>query len=1545
MSEEVMDSTYNDDEQFIIPLVVMNDGMQVAEIKGTPKGIYKDVSRSPFLRRTGFIKNGALTDLNGNAAQDLDITPLVRYGTLEQARVAPTLENLDIKLYYRDKDLHKFPPLDENGKRTEGIAADTYIWREIPAGLQLYNNDTVWGYDWVVLQDDYVGIDGLYNLHMDVEDGKGICKVTGSRGPMVLNNVEYMLIVTAKNLWNREFSLLEDFPLAKTMDVKTDATAPTVAAVIDYYKKKVETAVVKTEALEVGIMDKNGNIKDPLIAASVDEQTGPVAIIKNLKVKNIEIEDKKIVYKEDLDSHITTTVKNPAKDKDGNVVGVHGIHNDGINGNINAHALDGAVLSNGFKSVEQDVEKGSYIPFVNPNAEMGIGLTTTYFNAEGVPYLTKSIKQDGADALNMEESTGLKNVKKLVKRTSVGASNKFNESFTVEKEGLEPTIAFTTGNAKTDNVTIKANKIESNEIVTSSFIIDGRALKPEDISNNSSIALKNPKSEWIGIHWDKAYPGAEGWKLNPNRDTDVWGNEIKEPVSMPGLKNNELLVDSNLDNSLAKLGSALQALYELPVGTFEYTRDENHWKTQLGIFIERVNQYRDNLKNVNISVDEKTGVPVKDNYLVHKRNSLIQSKNENVLDFEKGYAEIKNIDPNKNREVQNSYTYTEEELKSLIEYFNLITDKDELAQNIRCTVNVLLLAAKETQKRLLDIETNVYGWDSPTLPGHTEKYTAAVNDKINPDLQTIINNQPLFIGLNRAMRAVCLEIFNASELDEILSEAENQDPQDDSSGRLKEKVTVMSRMDKIGELLSVAKSQLIALKKYYIREHENTHTYTPIVNVKGEDVISEPSTEESTLESLTTLDCHIDKRDYDKGHTWKTLPSEKDIRAGKETTAFANVYENIGLHTPDIGDCGTIRVPEYEIDEESRNNGNMPIFRTRVVAWDSAKLERINQKLSEVTEAVYGVDEVASKYPNRTEVIRRNINNLVDDLYPNRFFPVEKTMGDKNPLKVPFKKSKVTDPGKNTVATSWTLITDVEDPQVVDPDHTSIITYFDNALYNFRWNNNYWAGGDNSLKNPTKLQDKNQVSVTTNNSENGVISIFEFNTAKLITDPVVPGTMEDYKTYKNAVSSIDMLSSIIGTENAFFKNLAKGNVWEVFNNGELYDSSTLAINGRKGSVYENELKFLDGKSTKKPETQSPHKELQYATTVNSHFSRKNKSIVDRLTTVEAALDSWAEWAEKNKELSNNGFYTGSEEIYNNVKVAYSRFEEVGPTETLKELSIKNTNKINRWFDLDVADTIQNDKVRKHNNVVYEMMQHWEIINKSGYVANGVEGSYTLSCVTPDNKNKTIYVKYVNTFPTTLSTDTIYMPVKELNNLDFSNFVSNTLNETKVFKSGANRNTGFQNETEYLIYKCIHTMFNDLLGPSISFAPEKGSLKYQMFLLTHPVNSIYYTKDLNEDPNKRFGGTWQRLSTGGELLVSGAAKDISHHHSYYRATGTTSNPAKSYTFTWNDENGSHSQTNYDYYHSHGVNESLAPTNETIAIPQTKMITVYAWLRIA
>lgn len=174
------------------------------------------------------------------------------------------------------------------------------------------------------------------------------------------------------------------------------------------------------------------------------------------------------------------------------------------------------------------------------------------------------------------------------------------------------------------------------------------------------------------------------------------------------------------------IGSAMQALYELPLAVFKYnnqlteeneTVDDNN-KPFIGVIIERLKAVRNVLDTVT-----------------------------DTSKYSRNYWHDK------------SYNYTADQARSISKYIKLLTDNRDTSVNIMTSVGTLLAAAKETQERLLAVEASTFGEDYKHIPG---------NRTPAPTLAPEVNNDPTVLGLNRLVRALCQEIFLTADPGTIL---------------------------------------------------------------------------------------------------------------------------------------------------------------------------------------------------------------------------------------------------------------------------------------------------------------------------------------------------------------------------------------------------------------------------------------------------------------------------------------------------------------------------------------------------------------------------------------------------------------------------------------------------------------------------------------------------------------------------------------------------------------------------------------------------------
>lgn len=1133
----------SDENTFIIPKILMDTGIgaeQIAQIKFLSNGLYNNIPRIPTMRFSGEIKD--------KKVPDFDITKLVHYGTLEQSRIAPTLENIDIRLFYWDPESETLP----NEDRTD--FADRYVWREIPVGLHVYDVDTVYGFEWVVLQDDEEDQDGLYRLHMNIGNGLGVCKIASHRGPISLEGKKFKLLVNGKNLWTREYSLYDESNISSTLDVNTDTLPPSVNAVKDYIARGVDTEELNAER----------------------------ANVENLKVKDIEVEGKEIVYHEDLDDHLT---KDASEDE------VHGLLNKGFEGNINAKKLAGLMLGVNGQNITPDTEFNTrdYIPYIQVDTaqnETKADDATLKELRDGSGTLIRTKKEKirtNSEGEAFIEESSLKEVDFVEKSLSFGNTHLI-EKITPNTEKVDVELS-EEGNKDINvkginNLTVKELTV-NNEDDTLSMTLDYTKLF--DMSDASTIALKEKFGEKINP--DLVELIGNDFNLKPTEPYDETGKVIalneEGKVEMPPLEVE--IVDEETGEGTGEytpsfeFGEALQALYELPIASFDYKTKE--YKRQLGILVERVNQARD-LFDGESSKDNST--------YSHKILG-----NDNII---------------------KEYNFTKKELKSISGYLDLITNKDELGQQVRATVGLLLKAAQETQSRLLNIESSVFGKDSPTFPGNKEERDGIINNRIATELQEDLNNLPLFFGLNRLMRVICLELFDTTDLEEITSEkSSNLIDTDDST-----KVSIKSRLDLVDQELSKIVTICNGLVRIYKANFKtNLSLFEPVVDGEDKAIVSE----EKKIETPSSIE-ETEFKDV-QNSTWKSLPSAEEYENAEEPV-YAVKLPTTETHKPSQEDTKvlldpvtkTLKLSEYVTSSEGElpnvdveiidydPETHLPMVTEKKVANLGAKVERMNQKLSHLTKTIHGTDEVLSD-PNTITTLQRNVQNLIDDLYPNEHL-VNVSTGE---LFNPFRRSSKT--GRNLDSIN---ITEVGD-ESANETHYSVLRYYAKELYNYDLPFHYIERAGNIEKN------EEFTSILTANTDHQ---------PNVSANELKPLDSELGKAY----SFVRVLSKAIGLEDIY-----PNEIFKIDNVLEYYISNTFTVisgpdivGGCKSCIlqsnfanaYKDELSYKayegrgDGTVRVIDKIESFAGEKTYT---EAALSRKSKSLASRVSSIESTLDA------------------------------------------------------------------------------------------------------------------------------------------------------------------------------------------------------------------------------------------------------------------------------------------------------------------------------------
>ena len=762
-------------ESFIIPQVNYKSrfseenetGYVAAQIKWLPDAVYKEMPRTPFVRR--------LVTLTGNDKKstipDIDITSLMIYGPDEDRMQVPDLEALDIKLFV---DVDK--------------TSTSRNWVQLEPGFHTVNNFEYYGFKWTVKQIDKVDASHPYGTYVlravysgtENEDTEllddnvlGVCMQADPFAPPVsLAGFEAKVFVTKHDYYSRQFdveNLFGDYVKESITDaagnpwegnavsgsavrkdikykVRTDylemSDEDTVGGTVEAYLKNIYVQSAKDEIEETNVNNiapqtRNKFLNERKIQSDVrfsnpsgidvwnlDYFRGALEYFTsdaNVTEANLEarIANRPLalmpyfIFRNHESAKVADDELLKTLDAQDSVEYPHGIVNKGYRGTLNARQLQGAHLGYGEFIFSQNAD--DTINTEDSGAELGHTTIT-------IPYIQK---------YNNKYTMRIGNVLKHYHGTNLLDTEELSLN---ESDGiLTNKHSFYTG------------------VNTYKETFGGLTLKVDNENNEFDFLIGSSDDGFATIKALSFVPSSIRYKYllhsyqNENADTTY--------LTDYSAKNKTSTFDEPMNE-------ALQAIYELPLATFQYNRNF-----------------------------EKETTYDKDSYFKRFFGIIV----EQTANTSKKFKE--NEDPIKNKtsvdEVE--YTYTADERESISEYIKLLTDDKDASLNTNNAIGILLKAAKETQERLLNLEVSTYGKDSPTLPGA---------DTLNEDFKA--NDQKSTVaGLNRLVKALCREVFqdadpsnidakgawsedseNYSRLDMLDKEVNGEKAKDDNAERI-----------------------------------------------------------------------------------------------------------------------------------------------------------------------------------------------------------------------------------------------------------------------------------------------------------------------------------------------------------------------------------------------------------------------------------------------------------------------------------------------------------------------------------------------------------------------------------------------------------------------------------------------------------------------------------------------------------------------------------------------------------------------------------------
>lgn len=721
-------------ESFIIPQVNYKSrfseenttGYVAAQIKWLPEAVYKELPRTPFVRR--------LVTLEGNDKKstipDIDITSLMIYGPDEDRMQVPDLEALDIKLFV---DIDK--------------TSTSRNWVQLEPGFHTINNFEYYGFKWTVKQIDkvdashpygtyvlravYSGTENEDTEHLD-DSVLGVCMQADPFAPPVpLAGYEAKVFITKHDYYSRQFdveNLFGDYVKESVTDaagnpwegnavsgsavrkdikykVRTDRLAISDAerndGTVDAYLKSIYVQSVKDDIDETNVNSIDPQVRNKFLNLRKVQSDIRFSNPTGNDVWNLDYFRGALEYftsdETVNENHLEARIANRpfalmpyfifgkhesakvAEDELLKALGAqdsveypHGIVNKGFRGTLNARQLQGAHLGYGEYIFSQNAD--DTVNDEDSGRELGHTTIT-------IPYIQKYDNKytmrignvlkhyHGTNLLDTEELS-LNESDRIItnKHTFYPNVNTYKETFgglTLKVDNEREEFDFLVDSSDTDFATVKALNLTP-----------------------SSIRYKYLLHSYQNDNADTTYL------------TDYSAKDKTSTFDEP-------------------MNEALQAIYELPLATFQYNRNfekvadydkDSYFKRFFGIIVEQT------------------------------ANTSKKFKTEETI---KNATSVDDVE----------YTYTDAEKESISEYIKLLTDDKEASLNTNNAIGILLKAAKETQERLLNLEVSTYGKDSPTLPGADEKNE---NFKANDQKSTVA-------GLNRLVKALCREVFQDAD--------------------------------------------------------------------------------------------------------------------------------------------------------------------------------------------------------------------------------------------------------------------------------------------------------------------------------------------------------------------------------------------------------------------------------------------------------------------------------------------------------------------------------------------------------------------------------------------------------------------------------------------------------------------------------------------------------------------------------------------------------------------------------------------------------------
>lgn len=994
---------------FVIPKITAQlGGKEVfAQIKYLGEGIFEEQPLVPVLTYWGKFPETSSEDFSITKDKNnsrIDITSFIEYSLRYEGISKLDLSDIDIKLF-----------VDLKNEMSKDLKEAQVEWTEIEPGWFNYNNNLTYGYRWRVEQEQ-VGNRFNYYLVSDTPNN-GIRVISDENQPPVLPvGLTWKLVIAKKEHMTRQFDLIQLFTSFVADSVITNLgeyTSKPISgkAVYEYLKNDLVL-----QKLSVGSDPQHPGTLHLLLTDKASDNVikGSIQFFKNKDTETavLELDEGKLtLVDEELKNLSDTEFKKQfneydfiprrvldihEKQKITNLIGVHGIK-QGFKNNFNADMVDGVRLGKPGYTMETDLDtKSNFVPYVDSDNIFSVGNVVYYYikNADNSYKLVKTVEVKENNKKEVQEIETYQTSNYITKETRTKNPNKTLKQI-INPNALGSRVENVVRTLKSDNSVIDTSKLSivtfgdwfENLPETNGIYKEVKYLKYKNSIFNSETALTT-FLESEGYHLGSeavedtltpqlnsaAVCTMEVIKIDQTvyTDRDDYTTSVVEVSDeIETLRQTNDIVFAKDEDGVEMLATLVAQNFNIP-SSEAFKVDENGGKE----FVEIPNvlqmfgeipyftyKYANEYKAYGSEAKIKTGL------IIEKMEAAMAADSLNgkyiFTNGELGVQDNKNL---------YKFDYTEDE-KARFEKFSqaLLDGKTVNANN---SIGLIMAALSEASNRLLRIESSVEGVDADSRPGVKEEITGLASD---------INKNPLKLGLNRVVRALAKEIFDDANplatssnifTDNSLSRIDRLDKQVNGENASNVVEPDNKTFILLNEALGITYPKTIEenseeLRKYYF-DYEGS-------------VLDPETLNEFKNENLTAGD--VGKLYFDGSIVYEAKynpDTNKYIYAEKESPYF--VKKNFDELPTEKLEHIIVCLPngkEYVVNENNWTiYSQIETVKLNEDKWDGLNdaVNRIAIKLNELTEAVYGSDNIKSK-PQRLETIRKNIQTLIKDAY------------------------------------------------------------------------------------------------------------------------------------------------------------------------------------------------------------------------------------------------------------------------------------------------------------------------------------------------------------------------------------------------------------------------------------------------------------------------------------------------------------------------------------------------------------------------------------